>query len=81
MKGLKLATITFACAFVLSGTFALASTVHRRPTVRAYAWHEGVPLVRSRFPRPNDGGPGGSTTVSAGGYLWNGRSASEWGGD
>jgi hypothetical protein len=79
MKGMRLATITLACAFALSSSFALANTVHHKPTIRAYAWHDGVPLAQSRSPHPTYGNPDG--TVSAGGYLWNGRSASEWGGD
>jgi hypothetical protein len=78
MKGMKLAMITLACAFALSSTAALATTIHRKPTVRAYAW-QAVPLVGSRTLHPSYGNPDG--TVSAGGYLWNGRSASEWGGD
>jgi hypothetical protein len=28
----------------------------------------------------NYGNPDGATSVSAGGLMWNGRSASEWGG-
>jgi hypothetical protein len=42
--------------------------------------HRGIPQVRSGFLHPNYGNPDGPTSVSAGGYLWNGRSASEWGG-
>ena len=32
------------------------------------------------FLHPNYGNPDGATSVSAGGLMWNGRSASEWGG-
>jgi hypothetical protein len=39
-----------------------------------------IPLRRSGFPHPNYGNPDGATGVSAGGLMWNGRSASEWGG-
>jgi hypothetical protein len=77
MKNTKL-TIAISFAFVLSGTFALANPVHHRPRVRTYDPHRGVVQVRSGH--PDTGNPGGST-VSAGGYLWNGRSASERGGD
>ena len=74
----NLTTIALASAFTLFSTFALASTVHRRTTVKTHESHEGVPLVRS----PSSyGNPDGATNVSAGGYLWNGRSASERGGD
>jgi hypothetical protein len=37
-------------------------------------------LGRSGFLHPNYGNPDGATGVSAGGLMWNGRSASEWGG-
>jgi hypothetical protein len=40
----------------------------------------GIPLGRSGFLHPNFGNPDGATSVSAGGLMWNGRSASEWGG-
>ena len=76
----KLRTIALASAFALFSTFALASTVHHKPKVRTYDLHRGMPLGRSGFPHPNYGNPGGPTGVSAGGYMWNGRSASEWGG-
>jgi hypothetical protein len=77
---MKLATIALASAFALSNTFAFADTVRHRPGVRTYHLHRGIPLVRSGFSRPNYGNPGGPTGVSSGGYMWNGRSASEWGG-
>jgi len=67
-------------AFSLSTTFALASTVRHKPNVRTHDLHRGIPLVRSRSLHPNYGNPDGPTGVSAGGYMWNGRSASEWGG-
>jgi hypothetical protein len=71
---------SFATQAALSSTFALANTVRHKPSVRTYHLHRGIPLVRSGFSHPNDGNPNGPTSVSAGGYLWNGRSASEWGG-
>lgn len=81
MKDMKLTTIALASAFVLSGTFAHADTVRHKhkPNVRTYDLHRGIPPARSRLP-PNYGNPDGSTSVSSGGYRWNGRSASEWGG-
>ena len=73
-------TIVLASAFALSSTFALANTVRHKPSVRTYHLHRGIPLVRSRSLHPNYGDPDRLTGVSAGGYMWNGRSASEWGG-
>jgi hypothetical protein len=80
MKGRNLTTIALASAFILSSTFALANTVHRTTTVRTHELHEGAPPVRSQSLHLNYGNPDGATSTSAGGYLWNGRSASEWGG-
>ena len=79
MKDMKLTTIALASAlasaFALSSSFALASTARHKPSVRTYHLHRGIPLVRSGFLPPD-----GATSVSAGGYLSNGRSASEAGG-
>jgi hypothetical protein len=80
MKDRKLSTIALAFAFSLSSTFALANTVRHKPNVRSYYSHRRVPLARSPSLHPTYGNPDGSTSVSAGGYMWNGRSASEWGG-
>ena len=80
MKDRKLTTIALAFAFSLSSTFALANTVRHKPNVRTYDLRRGMPLVRSRSLHPNYGNPNRPTSVSAGGYMWNGRSASEWGG-
>jgi hypothetical protein len=83
MKDGKLTTITLAalaCAFALSTAFAFAKTVRHNPNVRTYDVHSIIPLARSRFSHRNDGNPDGPNGVSAGGYMWNGRSASEWGG-
>jgi hypothetical protein len=77
---MKLTTIALASAFALSSTFALAKAVRHRPSIRTYDLHRGTPQVRSRSLHPNYGNPDGSPGVSAGGYMWNGRSASEWGG-
>jgi hypothetical protein len=79
MKGMQL-TIALASALALSSTFALANTVRHKARVRIHHLHRGIPQVRSGFLHPNYGNPDGSTNVSAGGYLWNGRSASEEGG-
>ena len=73
MKNMNLATIALACAFALSGTFALASTVRHRPSVRTYDLYSEIPLARSGFLYAN-------YRHSRGGTRWNGRSASEWGG-
>ena len=73
-------TIALASAFALSSTLALAKTVRHKPSVGTYDLHRGIPLGRSGFLHPNYGNPDGATRVSAGGLMWNGRSASEWGG-
>jgi hypothetical protein len=77
---MKVTTLALACAFTLSSTFALAYTVRHERNVRTYDLHRGIPQVRSSSLHPNYGNPDGATGVSAGGYMWNGRSASEWGG-
>ena len=77
---MKLTTIALASALALSSTFALAKTVRHKPSVRTYDLHRSIPLGRSGFLHPNYSNPDGATSVSAGGYMWNGRSASEWGG-
>jgi hypothetical protein len=76
MTHMKLMTIALASAFALSSTLALAKTIRQKPSIRTYDLHRG----RSGFLHPNYGNPDGPSGVSAGGYLWNGRSASEWGG-
>ncbi len=72
MNVIKLA-IALGLAWMLSDTSALAKTVHRKPGV---AIHHPA-QVRSGL--PGTGNPASPGTVSAGGYLWNGRSASEAG--
>jgi hypothetical protein len=76
MQQMKVATMALAFAFALSSPLALAKTVRHKPAIRTY----DLPRVRSGFVQPNYGNPGGPAGVSAGGYLWNGRSASEAGG-
>ena len=80
MRKSKLTTIALASAFALSSTFALAGTVRHKPSVRTYDLLRYMPLVGSRVLHRSYGNPDGATSVSAGGYLSNGRSASEWGG-
>jgi hypothetical protein len=77
---MKPATIALASAFALSSTFALAKTVRQKPSIGTHDLHRGTPLGRSGFLYPHYGNPDGATSVSAGGVMWNGRSASEWGG-
>ena len=76
MKARTLVSIALASVFTFAGSFALAGTVRHKPSVKTHDLH--VPWAGSRVLHPNDGNADG--TVSAGGYLWNGRSASEWGG-
>ena len=77
MKRIKLTTMALASALALSSTFALAATVHHKPSIRTYDLHKR----RLGVPNPAYGSPDSPGSVSAGGYLWNGRSASEAGGD
>jgi hypothetical protein len=77
---MKLTTIALASVFALSSAFALAKPVRHKLSVRTYDLHRAIPLGRSGILHPNYGNPDGATSVSAGGYMWNGRSASEWGG-
>jgi hypothetical protein len=76
---MKLTRIALASAFALSSTFALAKAVRHKSSIRTYDLHRGIPLRRSGFLHPNYGNPDGATSVSAGGLMWNGRSASERG--
>jgi hypothetical protein len=78
---MKKFTTALACVFALTTTSALANSLRHRPGTRIHGLHRDVPQLRSGFLHPNDGNPGGTISVSAGGYLWNGRSASEFGGD
>jgi hypothetical protein len=77
MKHMKLTTIALASAFAFSSTFALAATAHHKRSNRTY----DLQKRRSGVLNPTYGNPDSPSTVSAGGYLWNGRSASERGGD
>jgi hypothetical protein len=77
---MKLTTIALAAAFALSGTFALAKTSRHGLGVGTHDLHRGTPPGRSGFLHPDHRNPDGATGVSAGGVMWNGRSASEWGG-
>jgi hypothetical protein len=77
---MKLTTMALAAAVALSSTFAHAKTVRHRPGVTTHDLHRGMAPGRSGFLHPGYGNPDGATGVSAGGEMWNGRSASEWGG-
>jgi hypothetical protein len=80
MRDSKLMTTALASVLALSSTLALADPVRHKPNVKAYQLDRGTPLTRSRPLKLNYGNPDRATSVSAGGYMWNGRSASEWGG-
>ncbi len=75
MKGMWLSAIGLASVLTLSSTIALAGAgaARHKPNARTYDLH--APQIRSRVLHPSYGNSDG--TVSAGGYLWNGRSASE----
>jgi len=77
MKRLKLTRMALASAFALSNASALAATVHHRSSI----WTHDLHKRQSGYSNPKYGDSNSPTTVSAGGYLWNGRSASEAGGD
>jgi ABC-type oligopeptide transport system substrate-binding subunit len=76
MQHIKVTTIALALAFALSSPLAFAKTVRHKPSIATHDLHR----VRPGFVHPNYGNPGGPAGVSAGGYMWNGRSASEEGG-
>ena len=76
MQNRTLTTLGLASLFTLASTIAFAGTVRHRPNVRPHDLH--APQVGSRALPPGYANPNG--TVSAGGYMWNGRSASEEGG-
>jgi hypothetical protein len=72
--------ILCASADATTSAVALASTVRHKPNVRTYNLYRSTPLARSQH--RNYGNPDGTTNLSDDGYtLWNGRSASEAGGD
>jgi len=77
---MKLTTIALASAFALAITVAPAKTVRHRPGLRTHHLQRAIPPGRPGFSYPNYGNPGGPTGVSAGGFMSNGRSASEFGG-
>ena len=73
MKGMRLSAIALASVLTLSSTIALAGPPRHKPHARTYELR--APQVASPVLHPSYGNSDG--TVSAGGYLWNGRSASE----
>jgi hypothetical protein len=75
MKDMRLTAIALATALAFCNASVLANPARHRPAVRAYHAQRDIPPVRSGFVPP-----AGATDVSAGGYLSNGRSASEAGG-
>jgi hypothetical protein len=75
MKDIRLSAIVLASAIALCDASALASTARHKHDVRVYHSRRDMPPVRPGFVPPD-----GATSVSAGGYLPNGRSASEAGG-
>jgi hypothetical protein len=71
-------------ALLLVSSFATQATAHMRTSksshrahVRTYSLHWGIPLASFNS---YDSSPSGPTSVSSGGVMWNGRSASEFGG-
>lgn len=76
MRGRRLTTIALASVLALVSTVAFAGTVRHKPSVRTYDTR--IPRVGSAVVPQSYGNPNG--TVSSGGYMWNGRSASEEGG-
>jgi hypothetical protein len=74
-------------ALLLASSFATQATAHtrihkhhHRLHVRTYGLYMGVPMARSTFVNSYDDSANGPNSVSAGGTMWNGRSASEYGG-
>ena len=76
MRGRRLTTIALASVLALASTVAFAGTVRHKPNARANNLR--APQVGSTVQHPGYGYSEG--TVSSGGYMWNGRSASEEGG-
>lgn len=80
-------TYLLAAALLVS-SFATQATAHIRTNrgshrvhIRTSSLHRRVPQTKSGFLNSYDSSPNGPTSVSAGGMMWNGRSASEYGGD
>jgi hypothetical protein len=74
-------------ALLLASSFATQATAHvrthkyhHRLHARTYIMQEGIPVARSAFVNSYDSSPNGPNSVSSGGTMWNGRSASEYGG-
>jgi hypothetical protein len=76
MRGRRLTTIALASVLALASTIALAGGVRHKPNARTYDTR--VPRVGSAVVPQSYGNSNG--IVSSGGYMWNGRSASEEGG-
>ena len=69
---MKLTAIALAAAFALSGTAALANTVHHKSAVRVQGDAVGMVPLHPNYGNPN-GNPDGPTTLS-------GTGSSEFGG-
>jgi hypothetical protein len=74
-------------ALLLVSSFATQASAHMRTHkishhahFRTYSLYRGMPLARSRFYNSYASGPNDPGSVAAGGEMWNGRSASEFGG-
>jgi hypothetical protein len=74
-------------ALLLVSAFATQATAHTRiyktghlAHYRTYSMHRGIPMARSHFYSSYASGPNDPGSVSSGGEMWNGRSASEFGG-
>jgi hypothetical protein len=82
MKDMRLIAIGLTTMLALSDASALANPARHRPSARVYHAQRDIPPVQRDIPpvRSSFVPPAGATDVSAGGYLSNGRSASEAGG-
>jgi hypothetical protein len=72
-------------ALLLASSFATQATAHTRTHKHHHPLHVrnlymSVPMARSAFVSSYDSSANGPNGVSAGGTMWNGRSASEYGG-
>jgi hypothetical protein len=74
-------------ALLLVSSFASQASAHMRTHktshhahFRTYSLYRGSPVVRSRFYNSYASGPSAAGGGSGGGEMWNGRSASEFGG-
>jgi hypothetical protein len=71
---MKLTTIALASAFALSGTVAIANTVHHKSVVTTHRDAVGMVQLHPNYGNPN-GNPDGPTTLSGTGDSQFGGSA------